>query len=154
MTANTTTTAFESNAPSLTGWELFPHDADVGVRGFGPTREAAFEQAAVALTAAITNPSQVLARRIIEITCEAPDDEFLFVEWLNALVFEMAARRMLFGRFAVHIHDGRLKGWAWGEPVDVQRHEPATEVKGATFTALEVARKPDGRWLAQCVVDV
>jgi hypothetical protein len=26
------------------GWEHFAHEADVGVRGFGPTREAAFEQ--------------------------------------------------------------------------------------------------------------
>jgi SHS2 domain-containing protein len=33
----------------VTEWELFAHDADVGVRGFGPTREAAFEQGAIAL---------------------------------------------------------------------------------------------------------
>ncbi len=33
-------------------WEHFPHHADVGVRGVGPTREAAFEEAARALTAA------------------------------------------------------------------------------------------------------
>lgn len=154
MTSITATTDFNRATRPHAGWELFPHEADIGVRGFGPTREAAFEQAAVALTAAITNPRRVLARKIVEIACEAHDDEFLFLEWLNALVFEMAARRMLFARFAVHIHDGRLKGWAWGERVDVRRHEPAAEVKGATFTALEVAEQPDGSWLAQCVVDV
>ena len=31
------------------GWEHFEHEADIGVRGTGPTREAAFEQAALAL---------------------------------------------------------------------------------------------------------
>src|SRR3974377_1227241 len=36
-------------------WELFPHDADVGVRGFGATPAEAFEQAAHALIAAITH---------------------------------------------------------------------------------------------------
>ena len=33
------------------GWEHFAHGSDIGVRGFGPSMEAAFEQAALALTA-------------------------------------------------------------------------------------------------------
>jgi SHS2 domain-containing protein len=32
---------------SHAGWEHFPHGADVGVRGFGATAAAAFEQAAL-----------------------------------------------------------------------------------------------------------
>jgi hypothetical protein len=40
---------------SKTGWEHFPHDADVGVRGRGLTAAEAFEQAAQALTAVITH---------------------------------------------------------------------------------------------------
>jgi tRNA nucleotidyltransferase (CCA-adding enzyme) len=35
----------------------------------------------------------------------------------------------------------------------VQRHQPAVEVKGATYTALRVA-PIEGGWLAQTVVDV
>ena len=35
-------------------WEHFPHDADVGVRGWGATAAEAFEQAAQALTAVVT----------------------------------------------------------------------------------------------------
>ena len=34
------------------------------------------------------------------------------------------------------------------------RHEPAVEIKGATYTALRVERQKDDTWLAQCVVDV
>ena len=33
-------------------------------------------------------------------------------------------------------------------------HKPAVEVKGATFTELAVRQDPDGRWRAQCIVDV
>lgn len=139
---------------SESGWEHFPHDADIGVRGFGATLEAAFEQAARALTAAVTDPQKVAARDVVEIVCEAPDREFLLVEWLNALIYEMATRRMLFSRFAVHIRGSRLRARVWGEPVDVARHQPATEVKGATFTALEVTRQADGGWVAQCIIDV
>lgn len=135
-------------------WEHFPHGADVGIRGLGPTREAAFEQAAMALTAVITDPNLVVPQYAVALSCEAPDEEILLVEWLNRLVFEMATRRMLFSRYEVHIEDGRLTAEAWGEPVDVPRHQPATEVKGATFTALKVLLEPTGRWVAECVVDV
>lgn len=135
-------------------WEHFPHLADVGVRGLGDSREAAFEQAALALTAAVCDPSEVRARAEVGLSCSAPDDELLLARWLNALVYEMATRRMLFSRFEVRFADGGLTARAWGEPVDAARHRPAVEVKGATLTELRVRRLPDGSWLAQCVIDV
>ncbi len=135
-------------------WEHFDHGADIGVRGFGATKSAAFEQAALALTAVITEPSRVAARETVPIACKAADDELLLAAWLNAIVFEMAVRRMLFGRFRVELLDGELRATADGEPTSVERHEPAVEVKGATYTALRVARTGDGGWMAQTVVDV
>lgn len=135
-------------------WEHFAHEADMGVRGFGMTKEEAFEQAALALTAVVTDPKTVTENEVVEITCEAPDDELLFVDWLNALVYEMATRNMLFSRFEVRIDGQRLHGKAWGEKVHVARHQPAVEVKGATYTALSVSPDESGNWSAQCVVDV
>ena len=135
-------------------WEHFAHGSDIGVRGIGPTKEAAFEQVALALTGVITDPKAVHATESVEIECEAPGDEHLLVDWLNALVYEMATRRMLFGAFVVGFEGPRLKATAWGEAVDRARHEPAVEIKGATYTSLRVERRGDGMWLAQCVVDV
>lgn len=135
-------------------WEHFAHEADMGVRGFGAGKAEAFEHAALALTAVITDPKPVQAAEAINIHCEAPDDELLFVDWLNALVYEMSTRNMLFSRFEVHLEGQKLDGKAWGEKVDVVRHQPAVEVKGATYTALRVSQEEDGIWYAQCVVDV
>ena len=135
-------------------WEHFPHVADVGIRGFGPTPAKAFEQAALAMTAAVADPAGIAPREAVDIACTAADLEMLLAEWLNALIYEMATRKMLFSRFAVTIAGTRLAARAWGEAVDRARHEPAAEVKGATLTALKVAEDPPGRWLAQCVVDV
>jgi tRNA nucleotidyltransferase (CCA-adding enzyme) len=135
-------------------WEHFAHGADIGIRGIGPTKEAAFEQAALALTGVITDVDAVRPNVAITITCEAPADDLLLVDWLNALVYEMATRRMLFGAFVVAIEGSRLRATAWGEAVDRVRHEPAVEIKGATYTALRVERLDDRHWLAQCVVDV
>jgi len=134
-------------------WEHFPHDADVGVRGFGATPGEAFEQAAQALTAVVTT-ALVEPKTEVVVTCEAPDLELLFVEWLNAIIYEMAVRKMLFSRFAVRIDRTRLEGTLWGEPVDVARHAPACEPKGATYTALKVAADDKGIWSAGCIVDV
>jgi SHS2 domain-containing protein len=134
-------------------WENFPHDADVGVRGYGKTAAEAFEQAALALMAVVTN-AEIKPADSVEVRCEAPDIELLFVEWLNAIIYEMAVRKMLFSRFAVRLENDRLTGTLWGEPVDVARHAPACEPKGATYTALKVAVDKDGIWSAACIVDV
>lgn len=135
-------------------WEHFHHGADIGVRGRGATKSEAFAQVALALTGVVTEPQTVQAVQSVSVAREAPDDEMLLLDWLNAIVFEMATRRMLFGRFEVEVEPGRLRGTIWGEPVDVARHQPAVEIKGATCTELRVRPTDDGGWEAQCVVDV
>ena len=135
-------------------WEHFPHEADVGIRGCGDTLETAFAQAALAMTAVMCDPGTVNALIPRRIQCEAPDRELLFVDWLNALIYEMAVEGMLFSRFEIKISDGALQATAWGEPVDQSRHQPAVEIKGATYTELKVFQEQNGVWVAQCVIDV
>ena len=134
-------------------WEHFPHDADVGIRGRGPTLAEAFEQAALALTGIVTD-AEIAAGTAVDVTCEAPDVEMLLVEWLNAIIYEMAVRNMIFGQFKVTLSNTRLQGTMWGETVDQAKHLPACEPKGATYTALRVAQEPDGTWSAACIIDV
>lgn len=138
----------------MADWEHFPHGADMGVRGTGRTMEEAFEQAAKALTAVVVDPENLSTSEVVRLSCAAPDDELLLVDWLNNLVYEMAIRKCLFGRFSVQIRDHTLVGTAWGEAIDPDKHELAVEVKGATCTELKVGRNKHGDWLAQCVVDV
>ena len=135
-------------------WEHFPHGADIGVRGIAPTLEGAFEQAALALTAVVIEPGSLDPLDVVEISCEAPDQELLLVDWLNALIYEMATRRMLFGRFEIHIEGLCLRADAWGRPIDLDSQELTVEPKGATYTALSVRQEADGTWVAECVVDV
>ena len=136
------------------GWEHFPHDADLGVRGFGPTPAVAFEQAALAMCAAIADPATVRHESAVAIEAEAESLDLLLLDWLNALVYEMAERRMIFSAFEVSIDGEELKARAFGETVSRERHAPAVEVKGATFTELAVVEERPGFWRAQCVVDV
>ena len=135
-------------------WENFEHDADIGIRGIAATLEQAFEQAAVAMTAVVTDPLMVLDSKAVDIQCEATDTELLLVSWINELVYVMAVKGLLFNRYQVIINNGKLSATAYGEAVNRQKHHPAVEIKGATFTDLHVYQHTDGVWVAQCIVDV
>jgi len=135
-------------------FEHFSHDADVGVRGRGSTLAEAFAEAGRALTAVVADPAGVHEMTSVEILLQADDSETLLFDWLNAIVFEMATRDLLFARYDVRLQGSRLEATAWGEAVDVARHAPAVEVKGATWTSLRVKHETDGSWVAECVVDV
>jgi SHS2 domain-containing protein len=141
-------------ATESTRWEHFPHGADIGVRGVAPTLAGAFEQAALALTAIVIEPEDLEPEEEVELACDATDHELLLIDWLNLVIYEMATRRMLFGRYEVAIEGSRLVARAFGQPIDAEKQELTVEPKGATYTALSVRRLNDGGWCAECVVDV
>jgi len=140
--------------------EYFEHAADVGVRGFGESPADAFAGAATGLFLLIDADLDSVRPEVQEsFELEAPDLEALLVAYLNELISLFDGRRILFSRFHVRIDEERQRGIfrlrceAAGEPFDPARHHGVVEPKGATYTAARVARS-DGRWLAQCVVDV
>lgn len=45
----------------MPSWQHFSHDADIGLVGIGPTKAEAFRQAAIALTAVVTDPKKSTA---------------------------------------------------------------------------------------------
>ena len=134
-------------------WEHLEHKADIGIRGFGKTQAEAFEQAALAMSAVVTDAGVLQTSTPVNICCDNDDDDILLYDWLNALIYEMATRKMLFGRFDVSIESGNLTAVATGEAIDPERHQPTVEIKGATFTELAVYQR-DALWVAQCVIDV
>ncbi|KTD53685.1 hypothetical protein Lsan_4095 [Legionella santicrucis] len=133
-------------------WEHFFHESDIGVRGCGATLSEAFAMGALALTHVITH-QLIQPLKKFHISCEAPNQEILFVDWLNAIIYNMAIHKMLFSQFDVTIKGLKLTALVAGEQVDIVRHQPAVEVKGATFTELKVYQN-NHIWIAQCVVDV
>lgn len=137
----------------MENWEHFEHGADIGVRGVGQTVEEAFAEAGRALTAVITTIENVACKEWRVIECRGDDMEILFFNWLNALIYEMAVQNMLFCQFSVRIVGDMLHAEVCGESIDVKKHAPAVEIKGATLTALAVYQE-NGQWIAQCVVDV
>lgn len=133
-------------------FSYFEHDADMGVIGYGETMEQAFEAAAQAVFAIMTNLDGVHSRDEITIEFEEADPEFALVIWINLILGKARESGMVFNDFQLRRNESqwraRIKGEKWHDAL-----ERGTEVKGATFTMLSV-RQEKGIWVAQCVVDV
>jgi SHS2 domain-containing protein len=134
------------------GAEYFGHDADVGVVGRGATLEEAFESAAAATFAVMSNLSAVRPERSVTLDFEEADIEIALVRWLNLLLGLSHEHGLVFSRFWIERDGVNWRGGASGEPWrrDLER---GTEVKGATLTMLSVKQAGAG-WEARCVVDV
>ena len=138
--------------PAAARFAYFDHDADTGVIGCGETVAEAFVQAAEATFALMCDTDAVQPVERVDLEFTEADTELALVTWLNLLLAHANARGLALGRFALARDGDCWRGSARGE----RWHpglERGTQVKGATLTALKVARSGDG-WEARCVVDL
>lgn len=132
--------------------DYFEHDADIGIIGRGATVEQAFEAAAQAVFAIVTDLDLIQPSTIVTITFEEADLEFALVTWLNQLLGKARAQGMVFNRFYVQRSGNQWRAEARGEKWHAGL-ERGVEVKGATLTMLTV-KQAGPVWEARCVVDV
>lgn len=138
-------------------FQYLDHEADVGIRVWGPTLEDAFREGAKAMFGFMADISKVRPRAKVDISCDAVDIPSLFVEWLNALLSKKDINNLIFSEFEVKIgkkgKDYTLTGVACGEAPDPQRHKLKTEVKAATYSGLKFERLKGNVYLT-CVLDI
>jgi SHS2 domain-containing protein len=138
--------------------EWLDHPADIGVRVTGATLDAVFEESASALFSIMVSVDAISPTRAHRVKLSSPTLDDLLVMWLSELLVQRDLTGLVFSRFEVTIHGTEtggyvLEGTGWGEQLDVQRHNPRTEVKGISYLGLSVGRH-EGHWIAQVVVDV
>lgn len=138
----------------VAGYEFFDVEADVGVHAWGPTRAAAFGQAALGVLALIVDPASVEARETREVRAQADSAERLLVAWINECLYVHEIEGFVARRVDVlAIDDGRVVGLLAGEEVDVQRHQLGTVVKAVTLHGLSLSETQE-RVQARVIVDV
>src|SRR4051812_25646568 len=135
-------------------YETFDHTADLGLRVKAADLGALFADAGMALTACLVeNADAVRAETAFAVKLPADELDFLFFDWLKALLYQFDAEKLLFSRFDVKVSDAGVEATAWGERLDESRHELAHEVKAITYHGLKVEKTEDG-WLAEVIVDI
>jgi tRNA nucleotidyltransferase (CCA-adding enzyme) len=139
-------------------YQYLDHTADLGIRATGATLEQAFDEGAQAMLMAMADTSTIKGRHGYHVVCSAPDVASLFVEWLNELLYQREVNQVLLSYTRVtHLEQAgqewTLTGVAYGEPIDLARHTPHTEIKAATYAGLCYIRDGEQHVL-QCVLDL
>jgi SHS2 domain-containing protein len=138
-------------------FEYLDHTSDVCIRATSNTLSDAFCEAARAMFNLMVDIRKVNPKRSININVSAYSVETLLVEWLGELLSRKDLSGLVFSQFDASIEDNQgifnLSGSAFGEALDASRHDPRTEVKGATYAGLRVWQE-NGQFIAKCVVDV
>ncbi len=135
-------------------YETFEHTADLGLRVRADDLNTLFAEAGRGFCSILVdNPEQVRAEREIRIEIEGMEQEYLFFDWLNELLFLFETQQLLLMDFTVEIGPNGLTATARGEPVDHQRHQLAHEIKAITYHQLKVEQTADS-WQAEVIVDI
>jgi SHS2 domain-containing protein len=141
-----------SETSAEAGHELLEHTADVGIRAWGPTREVAFAEAALAL-AELLDVRGSGDGRVREIRLSGTDPGSLLVDFLNELVVIVETEDVAIGGVRVP----RVAEDALEADVLLTRpdHRPeGVVVKAATYYGLTVEDRPDGTVEARVYLDV
>ena len=134
-------------------YEYFEHTADMGLRVRAATLDELFADAARGMFALMIDaPADPREAERITVRLAADRIDDLLHDWLAELLFTFATRRLVLGRFDVHVSGTTLEAEAFGEAFDPARHTPGTELKAVTYHALSVQREGD-EYVAEVIVD-
>jgi SHS2 domain-containing protein len=121
--------------------------ADVAIEATGKTLEKAFAEAAVAMFEVQTNTKKIKPAISKEIRIKSEDKKSLLFDWLSRLIYLRDVEKMFFSKFDVNIKEVegkfRLVAKAYGEKIDSKRHTLKIEVKGVSYTLMEIEEKPE-----------
>lgn len=126
------------------GWEHVDVDADVGVRAWGPTRAAAFEQAALGMFALVVAPDDVTPAETREVRAQGDSPEDLLVNWLNECLYVHEIEGFAIRTVEVsRLEPPMIHGFLRGEGLDRARHRPSTAVTAVTLLRVGVTQLDD-----------
>lgn len=125
------------------GFDYFEHTADVGIRAWGPTLEAAFAEAAKGLVANMVEVEHARAVGEARLEVEAESLERLLFRFLEDVLYHFQTELWVLTEAEVTLHsDTRMSALLRGEKYDAARHGHVHEIKAMTFHDLSVQRDP------------
>ena len=131
--------------------------ADVAFEATGKTIEELFESAALAVNNTQVKDLKSVKQKISkEIKVESDSIEMLLFNFLQELIFLKDTELLLFSKFDIKITQGKkykLKSKAYGEKLDMKKHELLVDVKAVSLHNFKVEETKEG-WKADVILDV
>ncbi|MGC8869882.1 MAG: archease [Brevinematia bacterium] len=138
---------------------ILDHTADVMIEGRGDTLEEAFEGIAIALQSVITDTSRIYEKKKLKECIDLKSDkweDWLF-EFLNKIIFIKDTEKIVFKDIKVEISERsygkELCFEIKGDKINSKKYEINVDVKGASYSNLEVI-KERSYYICRCIVDV
>lgn len=127
-------------------FEFLEHTADVYVAAHGKTLEEAFENAALAMFEVMTDTDKVSANVENKFEVMAEDEFALLYSWLETLLVSFETKNMVYSLFQIadieETEEGfRIKGSAWGEKFNAEKHTQKVGVKAITYHRMEILKE-------------
>jgi SHS2 domain-containing protein len=143
------------NKASRPPYEVLEHTADIGLRAWGDTLEALFENCAVGLAEILDRTKdgdRLKPTNRVSVQLHATDVEALLVEWMNEMLYALEDEEACLRAIRMtEVGETRLR--ADVELSACDEAPEATELKAATYHQLSV-RRHDSEWEATIYFDV
>jgi SHS2 domain-containing protein len=135
-------------------YEVFEHTADVGLHAYGSTLSELFIHAAQGMESLMVAPEQIQLQVSREVAVEGHDEVSLLIAWLNELIVLFDTEYLLFSQFEINvITPTHVKGRAYGETYDSQRHDLSSAIKAVTWHEASVLHTAEG-YKARIIFDI
>ena len=121
-------------------YKILDHTADVMIECGGKNIEECFSNMAYAMFDQIVDAAKIENRTFRDLEAEGEDDESLLYAFLSELLFIHDCDGLVFCGFDIEIDGNKVKCRAFGEPLDLKKHSPKTEIKAVTYHMLKVDR--------------
>lgn len=119
-------------------YEQLEHTADVMIKAYGKTLEECYGNAAYALFNTMVDATTIRPTEEIEFAQEGHDFESLLYNFLSEFLFLHDTTRLVLCEFDVVIDGFKITCKARGERLDLEKHQPKTEIKAITYHMLNV----------------
>ncbi|MFO7914137.1 MAG: archease [Candidatus Krumholzibacteriales bacterium] len=141
------------------GHQEIEHTADMGLKGWGPDLESAFEEVASAMFELMADIEGLEEEFTIQASCEADSVDELLVEFLNTVITGLDLEEALGVKAEVERLRNREGTYFLTSVVHCVKRDNAhgrmlQEVKAATSYGADVRNTEQGSWEAVCVVDM
>jgi SHS2 domain-containing protein len=108
----------------------------------------AFEEAAKATFEVILDTNSVTPLESVEVSVQGIDLEELLVEWIGTLISLIDIKNQFYSRFEIvdispQASGFTLRGKAFGESVNFDKHIARTEVKAMTYADMKIIEGTD-----------
>lgn len=129
-------------------YRFLDHTADVQIHARGDNLKEAFENAAVAMTAYITDINKVDIMLKEEFKVEADDVPGLLFRFLDEVLFLFNADPYLLSKRVSILEfetepTCKISAECYGEPFCMGKHPQGTEIKAITYSAMKIKDESD-----------